>query len=36
VCERVDTARLEREVLIVLRAIENGVLVSSYPRIHVD
>jgi hypothetical protein len=36
VCERVDTARLEREVLAVLRAIENGAAVSSYPRIHVD
>lgn len=36
VCERVDTARLEREVLAVLRAIEAGEAVSSYPRIHVD
>jgi uncharacterized protein len=33
-CERVDTARLAREVLVVLEAIDNGVLVSSYPRIH--
>jgi predicted metal-dependent hydrolase len=36
VCERVDTARLEREVLAVLREIEGGTAVSSYPRIHVD
>jgi predicted metal-dependent hydrolase len=35
-CERVDTARLEREVLVVLHAIENGTPVSGYPRIHVD
>jgi uncharacterized protein len=36
VCERVDTARLEREVREVLRAIEGGVRVSRYPQIHVD
>ncbi|HEX3748106.1 MAG TPA: DUF309 domain-containing protein [Bryobacteraceae bacterium] len=35
-CEHVDTARLEREVLAVLRAIEEGAAVSSYPRVHVD
>lgn len=35
-CERVDTARLEREVLAVLHAIEAGSGVSTYPRIHVD
>jgi predicted metal-dependent hydrolase len=35
-CERVDTARLEREVIAVLQAIEAGAAVSSYPRIHVD
>jgi predicted metal-dependent hydrolase len=35
-CERVDTARLEREVLAVLRAIEDGAAVSSYPKIHVN
>jgi hypothetical protein len=35
-CERVDTARLEREVRLVLGEIEGGVLLSSYPRIHVD
>ena len=35
VCERVDTARLQREVLRVLEAIEGGMEVSSYPRIHV-
>ena len=34
-CERVDTARLEREVQAVLRDIENGVAVAGYPRIHV-
>jgi hypothetical protein len=36
ICERVDTARLEGEVLEVLRAIEEGAAVSSYPKIHVD
>jgi predicted metal-dependent hydrolase len=36
VCEQVNTARLEREVLTVLQAIEEGVPVSSYPQIHVD
>jgi len=36
VCEHVDTARLEREVLVVLRAIESGAAVSTYPQIHVD
>jgi hypothetical protein len=36
VCERVDTARLEREVMPVLAAIENGMPVSCFPRIHVD
>lgn len=36
VCERVDTARLEGDVLLALREIENGTPVSSYPRIHVD
>ena len=35
-CERVDTARLESEVLVVLEAIEAGSTVSSYPRIHLD
>jgi uncharacterized protein len=35
-CERIDTARLEREVLIVLHAIESGGPLSSYPHIHVD
>jgi len=35
-CERIDTARLEREVQVVLEAIEQGDPVSSYPRIHVD
>jgi len=34
VCERVDTARLEREVLLALREMEEGARVSSYPRIH--
>ncbi|HUB81428.1 MAG TPA: DUF309 domain-containing protein [Bryobacteraceae bacterium] len=33
-CERVDTARIEREVLPVLRAIEAGEPVSGYPQIH--
>ena len=33
--ERVDTARLEREVTAVLQAIEAGGGVSAYPRIHV-
>jgi hypothetical protein len=33
-CEHVDTARLEREVLEVVRAIEDGAAISSYPRIH--
>jgi hypothetical protein len=36
VCERVDTGRLESEVLAALREIESGTAVSSYPRIHVD
>ena len=36
VYERVDTARLEQDVLRVLAAIENGVAVSTYPGIHVD
>jgi hypothetical protein len=36
VCERVDTGRLEREVLDVLRSIEAGAPVSRYPQIHVD
>jgi predicted metal-dependent hydrolase len=36
VCERVDTARLEREVRLVLREIERAAAVSGYPRIHVD
>jgi uncharacterized protein len=35
-CERVDTARLEREVSLVLHAIESGATLSSYPQIHVD
>jgi predicted metal-dependent hydrolase len=34
-CERVDTGRLEREMCLVLRAIEEGGPVSGYPRIHV-
>ncbi len=34
-CERVDTARLEREVILVLQAIETGAPVAGYPRIHV-
>ena len=36
VCERVDTARLQREAMVVLASIESGATVSSYPRIHVD
>ena len=35
-CERVDTARLEREVRLVLQTIEAGEAVSGYPRIHLD
>jgi predicted metal-dependent hydrolase len=35
-CEQVDTGRLDGEVRAVLRAIEKGAAVSSYPRIHVD
>jgi len=35
-CERVDTARLEREVSRVLVAIEGGEAVSGYPLIHLD
>jgi uncharacterized protein len=35
-CERVDTARLEREVQLALREIESGGTVSPHPRIHVD
>ena len=35
-CERVDTARLEREVLLALREMERGGPLSGYPRIHVD
>ncbi len=35
VCERVNTARLEQEVLVVLGAIENGAAISTYPKIHV-
>jgi len=34
-CERVDTARLESEVQVVLRAIEAGTPVSEYPRMHI-
>lgn len=34
--ERVDTARLEREVSMVLQSIEEGAAISSYPRIHLD
>jgi uncharacterized protein len=34
-CERVNTARLEQEVLVVLGAIENGASISTYPKIHV-
>jgi uncharacterized protein len=36
VYERVDTARLEQEMMRVLVEIENGAPISSYPRIHVD
>jgi hypothetical protein len=36
VCERVDTGRLDREMRMVLRAIEEGGPVSGYPQIHVD
>ena len=35
-CESIDTARLEREVIVVLQAIEAGGEVSTYPQIHVD
>jgi uncharacterized protein len=35
-CECVDTARLQREVLLVLQAVEAGAPVSGYPQIHVD
>ena len=35
-CERIDTARLERDVRLVLEKIEGGVPVSVFPRIHVD
>jgi predicted metal-dependent hydrolase len=35
-CERVDTARLEREVLRALREMERGAPLSGYPLIHVD
>ena len=35
-CEHIDTARLERDVLAALHAIENGAPLSSYPQIHVD
>ena len=34
VCESVDTARLQREVLLVLGRIEAGEEVAGYPRIH--
>ena len=34
-CECVDTARLDREIQVVLRAIEAGEAMSGYPRIHV-
>jgi predicted metal-dependent hydrolase len=34
VCEQIDTARLEREILLVVRAIEEGARISGYPRIH--
>jgi predicted metal-dependent hydrolase len=34
-CERVDTGRLQREMLAVLRSIEAGEPVSDYPQIHV-
>ena len=33
-CERVDTARLEREMRSVLRAIEEGEPISGYPQMH--
>jgi len=36
VWERVDTARLGREVRAVLAAIEAGEAVPGYPRIHVE
>jgi hypothetical protein len=35
-CERVDTARLERDVRLALDAIERGAAIAGYPRIHVD
>jgi predicted metal-dependent hydrolase len=36
VCEQLDTGRLEREMLAVLRSIEEGARLSVYPQIHVD
>ena len=33
-CEGVDTLRLEREVQVVLQAIETGAPVAEYPRMH--
>jgi predicted metal-dependent hydrolase len=35
-CERVDTARLEREVMRALREMERGGPLSGYPLIHID
>lgn len=35
-CERLDTARLDREVRQVVDAIEAGTSISAYPRIHID
>jgi predicted metal-dependent hydrolase len=35
-CERVDTERLEREVLRALGEMERGGPLSGYPLIHVD
>jgi len=34
-CESVDTARLQREMLLVLGSIEAGEPLGDYPRIHV-
>jgi uncharacterized protein len=35
-CERVDTGRLQREMLLVLQSIEEGGQVSDYPQVHVN
>jgi hypothetical protein len=33
-CEGIDTERLHREACAVLRQIEAGAVVSSYPQVH--